>query len=39
MYEVQPDARAALRQKADEPAWQGAARQAPPWDTPQLLSL
>ena len=38
VFELQPDAAATLRQPADEPAWQGPARSAPP-DTPQLRSL
>ena len=38
VFELQPNAAATLRQPADEPAWQGPARSAPP-DTPQLRSL
>ena len=38
VYELQPDAAATLRQPAEEPAWQGPARSAPP-QTPQLRSL
>ena len=38
VFELQADAAATLRQPADEPAWQGPARSAPP-DTPQLRSL